>query len=119
MSHRFILAERWNGSSWTHADMWIPVAAQAEMACMGAFIEHSVIRCVLVSFGWDSHQVAEAVRAVGPRSCIPSTDLGQTDNPASAEGLRMFIAAMLREEFSKEQVGMMVKDNPGQLLGLC
>ena len=60
----------------------------------------------------------EAIRAAGPGSCILSTDLGQTDNPAPAEGLRMFIAGMLREEFSAGQVSAMVKNNPGQLLGL-
>lgn len=102
----------------THADMWIPVDAQIEMARLGAYIEHAVIGCMPASFGWDTRQVAEAVRDVGPEFSILSTDLGQTDNPAPAEGLRMFIAAMLREEFSTEQVSMMVKGNPGGLLGL-
>lgn len=102
----------------THADMWIPIDAQVEMARLGAFIEHAVIGCMPASLTGDMHQIAEAIRAAGPGSCILSTDLGQTDNPAPAEGLRMFIAGMLREEFSAEQVSAMVKNNPGQLLGL-
>ena len=102
----------------THADMWIPVDAQVEMAGLGAYIEHSVVGCMPGSLLWDTQQVAEAVRAVGPEFSILSTDLGQTHNPAPAEGLRMFIASMLRAEFSAEQVGMMVKGNPGNLLGL-
>ena len=102
----------------THADMWIPIDAQIEMARMGAFIEHSVVGCMPSAPDWSMHQVAEAVRAAGSGSCILSTDLGQTDNPAPAEGLRVFIAAMLREKFSVEQVSIMVKNNPGQLLGL-
>lgn len=102
----------------THADMWIPVAAQAEMAQQGAYIEHAVVGCMPASLGWSFAQVAEAVRATGPEMSILSTDLGQTDNPAPAEGMRMFIAAMLREEFTPEQVEMMVKVNPKGLLGI-
>ena len=102
----------------THADMWIPVEAQAAMARQGAYIEHAAVGCMPASFGWSFDQVAEAVRVTGPGASILSTDLGQTDNPAPAEGLRMFIAAMLRAEFTKDEVELMVKVNPGRLLGL-
>jgi hypothetical protein len=102
----------------THADMWLPVAVQVELAGLGAFIEHAAVGCMPASFGWSFEQVAEAVRAAGPAASILSTDLGQTDNPAPAEGLRMFIAAMLREGFSAAEVELMVKGNPKGLLGL-
>lgn len=103
----------------THADMWLPIDAQVEMAAAGAFIEHAVEGCMPSELAWSFQSVAEAVRAVGPQSCILSTDLGQSENPAPAEGFRMFIAAMLQADFSPEQVEMMVKSNPGQLLGLA
>lgn len=102
----------------THADMWIPVAAQVEMAALGAYIEHAVVGCLSAPAGWSYDQVAESVRAVGARSSILSTDLGQTHNPAPAEGMRVFIAAMLRAGFSQADVELMVKDNPAGLLGL-
>lgn len=102
----------------THADMWIPVEAQVEMAGRGAFIEHAAVGCMPASFGWSIEQVSNAVRAHGVERSILSTDLGQTDNPAPAEGFRMFIAAMLREGFTQEQVDLMVKGNPGGILGI-
>lgn len=102
----------------THADMWIPVEMQAEMAGLGAFIEHAFIGCMPSHQTYSAAQVAQAVRTAGPSSSILSTDLGQAHNPAPAEGLRMFIAAMLREGFSADEVAQMVRRNPGQLLGL-
>ncbi len=102
----------------THADMWIPVDAQVAMARLGAYIEHAAVGCMPASFGWSFEQVARAVRATGAQRAILSTDLGQTDNPAPAEGFRMFIAAMLREGFTTDEVELMVKTNPGGLLGL-
>jgi hypothetical protein len=102
----------------THADMWIPVEAQVTMAGQGAYIEHAAVGCMPASFGWSFDQVAAAVRATGAGAAILSTDLGQTDNPAPAEGMRMFIAAMLRAGFTKDEVELMVKVNPARLLGV-
>ncbi len=103
----------------THADMWIPVEMQAEMAALGAFIEHAYLGCLPSAGYYGIQQVAAAVRAAGPAQSIMSTDLGQAHNPAPAEGLRMFIAAMLQQGFSNDEVEMMVKRNPAQLLGLA
>jgi hypothetical protein len=102
----------------THADMWIPVELQVEMARRGAFIEHAYLGCLPSAGYYTVQQVAAAVRATGPAACIMSTDLGQAHNPAPAEGLRMFIAAMLREGFAPNEIELMVKHNPAQLLGL-
>ena len=102
----------------THADMWIPVELQAEMARLGAFVEHAYIGCMPAHGYYTVEQVAEAVRAAGPSASILSTDFGQAHNPAPAEGLRMFIAAMLRTGFSPDDLAVMVKRNPAQLLGL-
>ncbi len=102
----------------THADMWIPVELQAEMAGLGAFVEHAYIGCMPAHAAYTVEQIAAAVRAAGPSQSILSTDLGQAHNPAPAEGLRMFIAAMLRTGFSAEEVVTMVRRNPAGLLGL-
>ena len=102
----------------THADLWIPLELQAEMARLGAFIEHAYIGCMPAHASYTVEEVAAAVRAAGPSQSILSTDFGQVHNPAPAEGLRMFIAAMLRAGFSTDEVAQMVKHNPAQLLGL-
>jgi predicted metal-dependent phosphotriesterase family hydrolase len=102
----------------THADMWIPAEAQVEMARLGAFIEHAYIGCTPLHAYYSHEQVAAAIRAVGPASCILSTDLGQAYNPSPAEGFRVFIATMLRAGFAADEVELMVKRNPGGLLGI-
>lgn len=102
----------------THADMWIPVEMQAEMAGRGAFVEHAYIGCMPAHASYTVEQIAAAVRAAGPSQSILSTDLGQAHNPAPAEGLRMFIAAMLRAGFTADDVATMVQRNPAGLLGV-
>jgi len=102
----------------THADFWIPDEAQNQMATMGAFIEHAYIVCTPGHGTKTPATVAASIRAHGPGQAILSTDLGQAANPAPAEGLRMWIAAMLAEGFSEAEVDRMVKANPMGLLGL-
>lgn len=103
----------------THADMWIPIEMQAEMARLGAFIEHAYIGCLPTAGYYTVERVAEAVRAAGVSRSILSTDLGQAHNPAPAEGLRAFIAAMMRSGFSDDEVARMVKGGPAELLGIA
>jgi hypothetical protein len=100
----------------THADFWIPAEAQRQMAELGAYVEHAYIS---VTGGTPPAEIAASIRAHGPAQAILSTDLGQAYNPAPAEGLRLWIAAMLREGFSPREVEVMVKENPAQLLGLA
>jgi hypothetical protein len=47
-----------------------------------------------------------------------STDLGQSYNPPAPEGMRMFIATLLRKGLKAEEIETMVKTNPAKLLGL-
>lgn len=102
----------------THADFWVPVEAQAEMARQGAYIEHAYIVCTPAHGSTPAAEVAAAIRAAGPSSSILSTDLGQAYNMSPPEGLRVFIAAMLQCDFSAHEVEQMVKTNPATLLGL-
>lgn len=101
----------------THADFWIPVEAQAEMARQGAYIEHAYIACT-PGHSSTPAQIATAIRAAGPEQSILSTDLGQAENMSPPEGLRVFIAAMLRCDFAPQEVERMVKRNPAALLNL-
>lgn len=102
----------------THADMWIPVEWQQEFARRGALIEHAYIVCLPQVGTHTPETIAGAVRAVGAERCIISTDLGQAHNPSPPEGLRVFIAHLLRAGLPPDDVATMVKRNPAQLLGL-
>ena len=91
---------------------------QCQMADKGAFIEHCW--CITMPV-WNSgtpQKIVEAVKAVGAKRCILSTDLGQNFNPAPAEGMRMMIGSLLMSGITEEEMELMVKTNPAKLLGI-
>ena len=89
-------------------------AEQAELARMGAFIEHCFTTMHTGKAPWAG--VFDAIRATGPERCVLSTDLGQTINPPVAEGFAMFAQRMLDAGFSVDEIRRMTVDNPRILL---
>jgi hypothetical protein len=61
---------------------------------------------------------ADAIRKIGPASCILSSDLGQKGNPLPADGFAGFITALRARGFSDADLDRMSKQNPAALLGL-
>jgi hypothetical protein len=61
---------------------------------------------------------ADAIRHIGPASCILSSDLGQLGNPLPPDGFADFIVALRARGFSEEELDLMSKRNPARLLGL-
>ncbi|MFC2042093.1 DUF6282 family protein [Chloroflexota bacterium] len=90
---------------------------QCQMAEKGAYIEHC-FSVTMPMYRLDPMKIVEAVRAVGAERCIISTDMGQDNNPAPAEGIRVAIATMLKCGLSEKEVELMVKINPARLLDL-
>ena len=62
--------------------------------------------------------IAEAITQVGPESTILSSDLGQPDTPAPAEGLRIYAEKLIALGIGVDEVRRMMVDQPRQLLGL-
>jgi len=91
---------------------------QKEAVSMGAYIEHTLVQMMPLHKRIDPEKVAESIRSVGVEHCILSTDFGQVYNPPLSEGMRMFIAIMAAKGFSSEEIQIMVKQNPGKLLGI-
>ena len=90
-----------------------------QMARMGAFIEHTFVCHLPTEFCHNPAHTVEAIRQIGADHCIMSTDLGLfTYNPPPAEGFRLFIATLLRNGISPEEIELMAKVNPARLLGL-
>ncbi len=85
---------------------------------MGAFIEHTYVGFLPTDFRNDPKPMVEAVRYIGAEHCIMSTDLGQYYNPPPAEGMRMFIALLLKNGITEQDIEFMAKINPAKLLGL-
>ena len=90
----------------------------AALARSGITIEHCAQAISPTSEHRDPAIFVEGIRAQGPENCILTTDFGGTPHPTMAEGLRMFISALLRRGLTERDIALMVKDNPRRLLGV-
>ena len=102
----------------THAEFPsqnLSAAEQAELAAMGAFVEHCFTTMYTGKASWDG--VFEAIRRTGAAHCVLSTDLGQTTNPDVAEGFALFAEKLLDAGFSQQEIRRMAVENPASLLG--
>jgi microsomal dipeptidase-like Zn-dependent dipeptidase len=61
---------------------------------------------------------ARAIKALGARHFLLSSDLGQAGNPAHPDGLRAFIAGLRAEGIGDADLDLMTRKNPARLLGL-
>ena len=105
----------------THAmqapvEMTIPQMQEAARA--GAYIEFVYGGLVGQKPAFQIGDYAKAIRAVGPASCILSSDLGQPANPLHPDGLAAFFQALRNEGFSQSEIDLMSKTNPARALGL-
>lgn len=66
----------------------------------------------------NAKHVAQAVRELGAKSLVVSSDLGQSANMTHPDGLEVAIAAMKREGIGDADIDMMMRRNPARLLGL-
>lgn len=99
-------------------DQALSMEDQQRLVQMGAFIEHTVVSLLPTQFGHNVSDRVEMIKAVGAERCIMSTDLGLSHDPSPAEGMRMFMAALLGKGVTQEEIGIMAKVNPARLLGL-
>jgi hypothetical protein len=83
---------------------------------MGAIAEYSFWTCQNNINSTDPSILADSIKLVGAENCIMSTDFGQIDNPPAPEGLKLFIAAMLKNGIPEKDIEIMVKKNPAKLL---
>ena len=61
---------------------------------------------------------ADAMRKVGVRNVIISSDFGQQGRPMPTDALALFAGLMRREGFSEVELHTMMADNPARALGL-
>jgi Family of unknown function (DUF6282) len=83
---------------------------------MGAIAEYSFWTCQNNINSTAPSILADSIKLVGAEHCIMSTDFGQIDNPPAPEGLKLFIAAMLKNGIPEKDIETMVKKNPAKLL---
>jgi len=87
----------------------------------GAVIEFTYLTCIPGGMAATEapETFARAMMAVGPERAIMSTDFGQARSPHPAEGMRLFLAEMLRCGVSPAALDLMARRNPARLLGLA
>jgi predicted TIM-barrel fold metal-dependent hydrolase len=71
-----------------------------------------------VAFPITQKAIADAIRAIGAKYIIMSTDSGQWLNPIPAQSMGIYIKDMLDLGISDDDVRRMVSTNPARMLGL-
>jgi hypothetical protein len=105
----------------THAmnpPVLMDVRQMQEAAATGAFIEFVAGSLAAPDAPARMDQYAEAIRRIGPRFCILSSDLGQKENPLPADGFASFLQAMRDRGFADDDLDAMTRRNPARLLDL-
>jgi hypothetical protein len=103
---------------WVNGSVKFTLDELKKLGQMGAYIEHCYVGFLPTDFRYDPKPMAEAIKFIGAEHCIISSDLGQYYNPPPAEGMRMFIALLLKNGLSATEVEVMAKTNSAKLLDL-
>ena len=115
----------------THALTNVPglsMAQAKQVADMGAVIEVCFLQFLAgpnapLAFltHWtqiNAKNVAQAIKEIGAKSLVVSSDLGQSANMTHPDGIEAAIAAMKKEGISDADIDLMMRKNPARLLGL-
>ena len=100
------------------APVLMGVSQMQEAAKLGAFIEFVGGSLAAADAEARIDRMADAIRTIGPESCILSSDLGQMGNALPPDGFGAFLTALRAKGFTEQQVDQMSKQNPARLLGL-
>ena len=103
---------------WVNGSVKFTLDELKKLGEMGAYIEHCYVGFLPTDFRYDPKPMADAIKFIGAEHCIISSDLGQYYNPPPAEGMRMFIALLLKNGLSPTEVEFMAKINSAKLLDL-
>jgi hypothetical protein len=89
----------------------------AQLAALGGMNEmhYAFVTKVIVPPQTFAH-LAGLIRRVGVEACYLATDGGQAVNPRPAEALRLFIAGMLAEGFTEDELRYMTAEAPVRLI---
>jgi hypothetical protein len=90
---------------------------QRALADRGALLERAFTTAYTGKCTWDD--VFAATRAVGARSTVWGTDLGQRFNPPVEDGLALMADLFLDAGFSEEEVQIMAVENTRRVAGVA
>src|SRR5262245_34049052 len=101
-----------------NAPVLMTVAQMEEAAKLGALIEFVGGSLAGGDAEARMSRFADAIRRIGPESCVLSSDLGQEGNALPPDGFGEFLLAMRSRGFAEAEVSRMSRQNPATLLGL-
>lgn len=101
-----------------HPDGAATLEEQRRMIALGAYPEFTFLSCMPARGRTTPQQLVDGIRSLGADKCIVTSGFGQWQNPPPAEGMRMAIAALLDTGMTSDEVTLLVKSNPVQLLGV-
>lgn len=94
------------------------IAQMQEAARDGAYIEFVYGGLIGAKPTFQIGDFIQAIRAIGPASCILSSDLGQVGNPLHPDGLASFYDGLRKAGIAQADIDLMSKTNPARALGL-
>lgn len=62
--------------------------------------------------------MVKAIKQIGAKNFLISSDMGQPANPAPVEGMEIFVKKFLEKGISPDEIKLMIKTNPAKLLGI-
>ncbi len=104
----------------THPELAIsalPLDLQQELALPGVWFERCFVGTVFRE-PTPLEEIAAGIRALGPERTILSSDFGLAGHGVPVEGLRAFLAGLLKLGVPWADLVRMARDNPAQVLGL-
>lgn len=107
----------------THPEWWVVGMSLEEQKRMAADYGAVMERCYAQNMGGGRYKSnladnAEAIRELGYRNVLISTDGGQVENPRWEEALAQYIRYLLDHGIAQEQVRYMTRTLPARLLGI-
>ncbi len=94
----------------------LSLAQQIELADQGVWINFTAGELLPRWWRVSVADFATAIRSVGVRRAVISSDCGQLHNPPMVEALRITCQLLLEEEFTVEEIKLMLHHNPAELL---
>jgi hypothetical protein len=95
-----------------------------EFARLGCFIEFECSLIMPLMYfvhgepPADPREIVATMRTVGLDCCLISSDLGQLYSPVPVEGLRTYVAILLKCGLSAKEIEVLLHRNPARILGL-
>lgn len=92
----------------------MPIATQKELASIGALMEHCYSMYSIDKIPMS--KIAKQIKEVGSKNCILSSDVGQLFSKSPSESLADFIYLLMQEGITKQEIKVMLVDNPAKLI---